>query len=203
MVQSTNQIKTCNLNSGELTCRLQTFLTSKLRSAGKTAILLNKKLKGPCRRIKRDKLSGTESKIKRLLKDEKRLETTVKDPTQANSAGKEPTEKGKSLNSTLQIIEGTVRVTFKNFGLDYCSCLHLSVSQVKDQGSDSDAEAEQTARNEPSEQGSTEESENGESDVKNTDGENEEDEDKVTKEELYLLLISFFAILGLTHCAMA
>ena len=46
---------------------------------------------------------------------------------------------------------------------------------------------------------SQEESDTGES----GEGENEEDENKATKEELYLLLISFFAILGLTHCAMA
>ena len=103
MVQSTSQIKTCNLNSGEspeFTCRLQSFL----RTAGKTAILLNKKLKGPCRRIKRDKLSGSNSKIKRLLKDEKKLQRTVKDPTGNNS--NKSSEKNVSADSPLEIIEG-------------------------------------------------------------------------------------------------
>ena len=102
MVQSTSQIKTCNLNSGEspeFTCRLQSFL----RTAGKTAILLNKKLKGPCRRIKRDKLSGSNSKIKRLLKDEKKLERTEKDPTGNNSTKEKSSEKN---DSPLEIIEG-------------------------------------------------------------------------------------------------
>merc|ERR1711911_94727 len=82
----------------ELTCRLQSFL----RAAGKTAILLNKKLKGPCRRIKRDKLSGSNSKIKRLLKDEKKLERTEKDPTGNNSTKEKSSEKN---DSPLEIIE--------------------------------------------------------------------------------------------------
>ena len=50
---------------------------------------------------------------------------------------------------------------------------------------------------------SQEESDTSESDEGNIEGENEEDENKATKEELYLLLISLLAILGLTHCAMA
>ena len=61
---------------------------------------------------------------------------------------------------------------------------------------------EQTAADQAG-QTSQEESDTGESDEGNIEGENEEDENKATKEELYLLLISFFAILGLTHYAMA
>ena len=74
----------------------------------------------------------------------------------------------------------------------------MSVTQIKDQ---SVVEEEQTGRNEPAGQSSQSESDTGESD--NVDTEEENDEDKATKEELYLLLISFFALLGLTHCAMA
>ena len=91
---------------------------------------------------------------------------------------------------------------------DYTDCkfshsksfLHLSVSQIKDPGSedhDKQTPAEQAGHK------SQEESDTGESDEGYIEGENEEDENKATKEELYLLLISFFAILGLTHCAMA
>jgi len=81
-----------------------------LRTAGKTAILLNKKLKGPCRRIKRDKLSGTDTKIKRLLKDEKKLEKTGTDPTENTAKGKstkeKSSEKNMSADSPLEMIEG-------------------------------------------------------------------------------------------------
>ena len=76
----------------------------------------------------------------------------------------------------------------------------MSVSQIKD------PEPKVTDEQTPAEQAghkSQEESDTGESDEGNIEGENEEDENKATKEELYLLLISFFAILGLTHCAMA
>ena len=91
----------------EFVCPLQTFL----RTAGKTAILLNKKLKGPCRRIKRDKLSGTDTKIKRLLKDEKKLEKTEKDPTEnkstkGKSTKEKSSEKNMSADSLLEMIEG-------------------------------------------------------------------------------------------------
>ena len=83
-------------------------MQSFLRTAGKTAILLNKKLKGPCRRIKRDKLSGSNSKIKRLLKDEKKLERTEKDPTENKSNKEKSSEKNVSADSPLGIIEGGV-----------------------------------------------------------------------------------------------
>ena len=106
MVQSTSQIKICNLNSGEL--NLLVVGNFFLRTAGKTAILLNKKLKGPCRRIKRDKLSGSNSKIKRLLKDEKKVERTEKDPTGNNSTKGKSSEKNVSADSPLEIIEGGV-----------------------------------------------------------------------------------------------
>ena len=185
----------------EFVCPLQTFL----RTAGKTAILLNKKLKGPCRRIKRDKLSGTDTKIKRLLKDEKKLEKTEKDPTENKSTkGKSTKEKSSekyvSADSPLEMIEGPAMLTqFSSLPIPKPHYLHLSVTQIKDQ--ESDVEEEQTGRNEPAGQSSQSESDTGESD--NVDTEEENDEDKATKEELYLLLISFFALLGLTHCAMA
>ena len=113
-MQSTSRIKTCNLNSGELNslvvCNFFNFNLFQLfsRTAGKTAILLNKKLKGPCRRIKRDKLSGSDSKIKRLLKDEKKLERSGKDPTENKSTDEKSSEKNMSANSPLGIIEGGV-----------------------------------------------------------------------------------------------
>ena len=96
----------------EFICRLLTFL----RTAGKTAILLNKKLKGPCRRIKRDKLSGTDTKIKRLLKDEKKLEKTGTDSTENKSTKEKPTkekptEKSVSADSPLEMIEGPAMIT--------------------------------------------------------------------------------------------
>ena len=72
----------------------------------------------------------------------------------------------------------------------------MSVSQIKDP--EHEVSDEQTAADQAGHK-SQEESDNGEPD----EGENEEDENKATKEELYLLLISLFAILGLTHCAMA
>ena len=36
-----------------------------------------------------------------------------------------------------------------------------------------------------------------------SEGDDEGEDDKATKAELYLLLITFFAILGLTHCTMS
>ena len=91
----------------EFICRLLTFL----RTAGKTAILLNKKLKGPCRRIKRDKLSGTDTKIKRLLKDEKKLEKTGTDSTENKSTKEKSSEKNVSADSPLEMIEGPAMIT--------------------------------------------------------------------------------------------
>ena len=70
--------------------------------------MLNKKLKGPCRRIKRDKLSGSNSKIKRLLKDEKKLERSEKDPTENKSNKEKSSEKNVSADSPLEINEGGV-----------------------------------------------------------------------------------------------
>ena len=87
----------------EFVCPLQTFL----RTAGKTAILLNKKLKGPCRRIKRDKLSGTDTKIKRLLKDEKKLGKTGTNQTENKSTKEKSSEKNVSADSPLEMIEGS------------------------------------------------------------------------------------------------
>ena len=77
----------------------------------------------------------------------------------------------------------------------------MSITRIKDQ--ESDVEEEQAGKNEPAGQNSQNESDTGDSDSVDSEEENEEDEDKATKEELYLLLISFFALLGLTHCAMA
>ena len=39
--------------------------------------------------------------------------------------------------------------------------------------------------------------------VPDSEGDDEGEDDKATKAELYLLLITFFAILGLTHCTMS
>ena len=182
----------------EFICRLRIFL----RTAGKTAILLNKKLKGPCRRIKRDKLSGTDTKIKRLLIDEKKLEKTGTDSTENKSAKENSFEKNVSADGHLEMIEGSAMLAhISNPPIRNLPYIYLRVTQIKDQ--ESDVEEEQTGSNEPAGHNSQNESDTGESDNVDTEEENEEDEDKVTKEELYLLLISFFALLGLTHCAMA
>jgi len=82
-------------------------LQSKFRDTGKTAISLNRKMTGPCRRIKRHKQSGTENKIKKLLKDERMLGNVQKDSNEK--------EFTKTIlfdaDNPFQAIEGKVMVT--------------------------------------------------------------------------------------------